>query len=40
MKVLHPALQEMMFGKKSPKQVAEEYEGWVKAHDTNRQKKW
>jgi raffinose/stachyose/melibiose transport system substrate-binding protein len=39
MKVLHPALQEMMFGKKTPKQVAEEYEAWVKTHDTNRVKK-
>jgi raffinose/stachyose/melibiose transport system substrate-binding protein len=39
MKVLHPALQEMMFGKKTPKQVGEEYEAWVKANDTNRKKK-
>ena len=39
MKVLHPDIQEMMFGKKSPKQVADEYESWVKQHDTNRVKK-
>ncbi len=39
MQVLHPAIQEMMFGKKTPKQVAEEYEAWVKANDTNRAKK-
>jgi raffinose/stachyose/melibiose transport system substrate-binding protein len=39
MQVLHPAIQEMMLGKKTPKQVADEYETWVKANDTNRAKK-
>ncbi len=28
MGILHPALQEMMFGNKTPEQVAEEYESW------------
>ncbi len=36
MGVLHPAIQEMMMGKKTPQQVAEEYEAWVAANDTSR----
>lgn len=33
MGVLHPALQELIFGKKSPEQVAAEYEKWVEANE-------
>ena len=36
MGVLHPALQELMFGNKTPEQVAKEYEAWVVANDSNR----
>jgi raffinose/stachyose/melibiose transport system substrate-binding protein len=36
MGVLHPLLQEMMFGRKTPQQVGDEYEAWVKANDTGR----
>ena len=36
MGVLHPALQEMMLGAKTPQQVANEYEAWVAANDTAR----
>jgi raffinose/stachyose/melibiose transport system substrate-binding protein len=36
MGILHPALQEMMLGKKTPRQVAEEYEAWVAANDSSR----
>jgi len=36
MGVLHPAIQEMMLGNKTPKQVADEYEAWVDANDSNR----
>ncbi len=37
MGVLHPALQEMMFGRLTPRQVAQRYEDWVEANDTGRQ---
>ena len=36
MQVLHPAIQEMMLGKKTPKEVADLYEAWVAANDTAR----
>jgi raffinose/stachyose/melibiose transport system substrate-binding protein len=36
MGVLHPAIQEMMLGAKTPQQVATEYEKWVAANDTSR----
>jgi raffinose/stachyose/melibiose transport system substrate-binding protein len=36
MGVLHPAIQEMMFGNKTPQQVATEYENWVAANDSSR----
>ena len=36
MGVLHPAMQEMMLGAKTPRQVADEYETWVAANDTAR----
>jgi raffinose/stachyose/melibiose transport system substrate-binding protein len=36
MNVLHPALQEMMFGNKAPQQVANEFEAWVAANDSTR----
>jgi len=36
MGVLHPAIQEMMFGNKTPQQVAEEYEQWVASNDSSR----
>jgi raffinose/stachyose/melibiose transport system substrate-binding protein len=36
MGVLHPALQEMILGAKTPQQVAEEYEAWVAANDSAR----
>ena len=36
MGVLHPALQEMMFGRLTPQQVAQRYEQWVAANDTGR----
>ena len=36
MNVLHPGLQEMIFGEKTPQQVAEEYESWVAANDPAR----
>jgi raffinose/stachyose/melibiose transport system substrate-binding protein len=37
MGVLHPAIQEMMFGNKTPQQVAMEYERWVAANDSSRE---
>jgi raffinose/stachyose/melibiose transport system substrate-binding protein len=36
--VLHPLLQELIFGQKTPKQVADTYETWVKANDSGRKK--
>ena len=36
MGVLHPAIQEMMFGNKSAQDVAAEYEDWVAANDSGR----
>lgn len=36
MGVLHPGIQEMMFGNKTPEQVAAEYEAWVAANDSSR----
>lgn len=36
MGILHPAIQEMMFGAKTPQQVAQEYESWVAANDSSR----
>jgi raffinose/stachyose/melibiose transport system substrate-binding protein len=36
MNTLHPGLQEMMFGNKTPEEVAQEYEAWVAANDSNR----
>jgi raffinose/stachyose/melibiose transport system substrate-binding protein len=36
MGVLHPAIQEMILGAKTPEQVAQEYEAWVSANDSNR----
>jgi raffinose/stachyose/melibiose transport system substrate-binding protein len=36
MGVLHPAIQEMILGKRTPQQVAQEYEAWVAANDSNR----
>lgn len=36
MGVLHPAIQEMILGAKTPEQVAQEYEAWVAANDSNR----
>ena len=36
MGVLHPALQQMMFGEKTPEEVAAEYETWVAANDSGR----
>ena len=36
MGVLHPALQEMMFGALTPQEVAERYETWVAANDSSR----
>ena len=36
MGVLHPAIQEMMLGAKTPQQVADEYETWVAANDSAR----
>lgn len=33
---LHPGLQEMMFGNKTPEQVGAEYEAWVAANDSSR----
>ncbi len=38
MGVLHPLLQQMMFGQKTPQQVGDEYEAWVKANDSGRKK--
>jgi raffinose/stachyose/melibiose transport system substrate-binding protein len=38
MAVLHAGLQEMLMGKKTPEQVAKEYETWVAANDSNRKK--
>jgi raffinose/stachyose/melibiose transport system substrate-binding protein len=36
MSILNPGMQEMTMGKKTPKQVAEEYEAWVAANDSSR----
>lgn len=36
MAVLQTGIQEMMLGAKTPQQVAEEYEAWVAANDSNR----
>jgi len=36
MGMLHPAIQEMILGAKTPEQVAQEYEDWVVANDSNR----
>ena len=36
MGVLHPLLQEMMFGDVSPQQVGDRYEEWVAANDSGR----
>lgn len=36
MGVLHPAIQEMILGAKTPEEVAKEYEAWVAANDSNR----
>ena len=36
MGVLHPAIQEMMFGVLTPQEVAEQYETWVAANDSGR----
>lgn len=36
MNVLHPDLQEMIFGNKTPRQVAENFEAWVAANDSTR----
>lgn len=38
MGVLQPAIQEMILGAKTPEQVAQEYEAWVAANDSNRKK--
>jgi raffinose/stachyose/melibiose transport system substrate-binding protein len=37
MTLLQSGMQEMMFGAKSPEQLAQEYEEWVAANDSNRQ---
>ncbi len=37
MDILHAGLQEMIMGRKTPRQVASEYEAWVSAHDSGRQ---
>ena len=36
MGVLHPGIQEMMFGNKTPQAVADEFEAWVAANDSTR----
>ncbi|MEE8440193.1 MAG: extracellular solute-binding protein [Spirochaetia bacterium] len=36
MGTLHPLLQEMMFGNKTPSEVGAEYETWVAANDSSR----
>ena len=36
MGILHPGIQEMMFGTKTPVEVAKEYETWVAANDSGR----
>jgi raffinose/stachyose/melibiose transport system substrate-binding protein len=36
MGVLHPGLQEMMFGNMTPQEVADEFETWVAANDSTR----
>jgi raffinose/stachyose/melibiose transport system substrate-binding protein len=36
MGILHPAIQEMMFGNKTPAQAAGDYENWVAANDSSR----
>lgn len=37
MAVLHAGLQEMILGAKTPEEVAQDYEAWVAANDSNRQ---
>lgn len=37
MNVLHPAMQEMMFGNITPAEAAAQYENWVAANDSSRQ---
>ncbi|MDR0567964.1 MAG: extracellular solute-binding protein [Spirochaetaceae bacterium] len=37
--ILNPGIQAVMLGDKSPQQLAEEYEAWVSANDTNRKKR-
>ena len=39
MGILHPALQEMVLGTKTPQQVAQEYESWVAANHSGRKAK-
>ncbi len=36
MGLLHPAIQEMIFGNMTPEQVAADYEAWVAANDSGR----
>ncbi|MDR2398233.1 MAG: extracellular solute-binding protein [Spirochaetaceae bacterium] len=36
--LLNPGIQAVMMGTKTPAQLAEEYEGWVAANDSNRRK--
>jgi len=36
--ILNPGIQAVMIGDKTPEQVAAEYETWVAANDSNRQK--
>ena len=36
MGILHPAIQEMMFGNKTPAQAAADYENWVASNDSSR----
>lgn len=36
MSILHPDIQEMMFGNKTPQQVADNFEAWVDANDSTR----
>ncbi|MEX2444774.1 MAG: hypothetical protein WD492_14305 [Alkalispirochaeta sp.] len=36
MGVLHPLLQEMMFGNATPQEVGDQYEEWVENNDSGR----
>ena len=36
--ILNPLLKELISGRKNPKQVADAYEAWVKAGDSNRKR--